>query len=244
VEYKDIKVVKDGVTLCEPDLKNLDGWNRINGTWIAEDGVLKQTSGTANTLITYGDLDWSDYTLTLKARKTGGSEGFLISFGVKDREQRRWNLGGWNNSSHAVEADDFGEEHLNGVIETGRWYDIKIELKGTTIKLYLDGKLMKTQEKLQVNNLAMDAGLDEANGEVILKFVNGNDTPTTYTVNSGKTSVGKVNVLTLTGNNTNAENSYEAPENVAPKSSSLDVDGGSFQYTFPAYSVNVLRWKK
>ena len=119
-----------------------------------------------------------------------------------------------------------------------------MNLKGTTIKLYLDGKLMKTQEKLQVNNLAMDAGLDEANGEVILKFVNGNDTPTTYTVNSGKATVGKVNVLTLTGNNTNAENSYETPENIAPKSSSLAVDGGSFQYTFPAYSVNVLRWKK
>ena len=226
------------------DLKNLDGWNRINGTWVAEDGVLKQTSGTANTLITYGDLDWSDYTLTLKARKTGGAEGFLISFGVKDREQRRWNLGGWNNSSHAVEADDFGEEHLNGEIETDRWYDIKIELKGTTIKLYLDGKLLKTQQKLDVNNLAMDAGIDEAKGEVVLKFVNGNDKPTTYTVNSGKASVGEVKVLTLTGNNTNAENSYEAPENIAPKSSSITVDSGSFQYTFPAYSVNILRWKK
>jgi len=244
VEYKDIKVVKDGVTLCEPDLKNLDGWNRINGTWVAEDGVLKQTSGTANTLITYGDPDWSDYTLTLKARKTGGSEGFLISFGVKDREQRRWNLGGWTNSSHAVEADDFGEEHLNGEIETGRWYDIKIELKGTTIKLYLDGKLMKTQEKLQVNNLAVDAGIDEANGEVVLKFVNGNETPTTYTVNSGKASVGTVNTLTLTGSNTSAENSYETPENIAPKAGSIQVDKASFQYTFPAYSVNILRWKK
>lgn len=244
VEYKDIKVVKDGVTLCEPDLKNLDGWNRINGTWVAEDGVLKQTSGTANTLITYGDPDWSDYTLTLKARKTGGSEGFLISFGVKDREQRRWNLGGWTNSSHAVEADDFGEEHLNGEIETGRWYDIKIELKGTTIKLYLDDKLMKTQEKLQVNNLAMDAGIDEAKGEVVMKFVNGNETTTTYTVNSGKASVGEVKVLTLTGSSTTAENSYEAPENIAPKSSTITVDSGSFQYTFPAYSVNILRWKK
>ena len=244
VEYKDIKVVKDGVTLCEPDLKNLDGWNRINGTWVAEDGVLKQTSGTANTLITYGDPDWSDYTLTLKARKTGGSEGFLISFGVKDREQRRWNLGGWTNSSHAVEADDFGEEHLNGEIETGRWYDIKIELKGTTIKLYLDGKLMKTQEKLQVNNLAVDAGIDEAKGEVVLKFVNGNETPTTYTVNSGKASVGTVNTLTLTGGSTTAENTYDNPESIAPKADSIHVDKASFQYTFPAYSVNILRWKK
>lgn len=244
VEYKDIKVEKNGVTLFEPELKNLDGWNKINGTWIAEDGILKQTSGTANTLITYGNPDWSDYTLSLKARKTGGLEGFLISFGVKEREQCRWNLGGWNNSSHAIEANDIGEEHINGVIETGRWYDIKIELKGTTVKLYLDGKLMKTQQKLNVNNLAVDAGIDDAKGEVVLKFVNGNAAPASYTIKSGKTSVGEVKVLTLTGNSTNAENTYDAPENIAPKSSSFSVDSGSFRYTFPAYSVNILRWEK
>ena len=77
-----------------------------------------------------------------------------------------------------------------------------------------------------------------------MKFVNGNETPTTYTVNSGKASVGEVKVLTLTGTDTNAENSYETPENIAPKSSTITVDSGSFQYTVPAYSVNILRWKK
>ncbi len=245
VEYKDIKVVKDGVTLCEPDLKNLDGWNRINGTWIAEDGVLKQTSGTANTLITYGDLDWSDYTLTLKARKTGGSEGFLISFGVKNNEQRRWNIGGWNNSSHAVEADDFREEHINGVIETGRWYDIKIELKGAEVKLYLDGQLMKTQKRLLANKTGVDAGIDETAGEVILKYINGSDQPVAYTINSGKTgAVGTVKTITLTGESTTAENTYEAPERIVPKEGSFQADSSSFKYTFPAYSVNILRWKK
>ena len=245
VEYKDIKVVKDGVTLAEPDLKSLDGWNRIHGTWSAEDGILKQTSGSANTLITYGSPDWNNYTLTLKARKTGGSEGFLISFGVKDREQCRWNLGGWNNSSHAVEADDFREEHINGVIETGRWYDIKVELKGTEVNLYLDGKLMKTQKRLKITRTAIDAGIDEAAGEVVLKYVNGTDRPVAYTVNSGKSgAVGTVKTITLTGDGTAAENSYENPEAVAPKTGSLQADSASFRYTFPAYSVNVLRWKK
>ena len=245
VEYKDIKVVKDGVTLAEPDLKSLDGWNLINGTWSAEDGVLKQTSGTANTLITYGSPDWNNYTLTLKARKTGGSEGFLISFGVKDREQCRWNLGGWNNSSHAVEADDFREEHINGVIETGKWYDIRIELKGTEINLYLDGTLMKTQKRLKVSRTAIDAGIDEAKGEVVLKYVNGTDKPVTYTVNSGKSgAIGAVKTLTLTGDSVSAENTYDVPENIAPKTGTLQADSASFEYTFPAYSVNVLRWKK
>ena len=244
-EYKDIKVTKDGATLFEPDLKDLDGWDRVSGTWSVEDGVLKQTSNATNTLITCGSPDWTDYTLTLKARKTGGSEGFLISFGMKNREQRRWNIGGWNNTSHAVEADDFNAEHVNGVIETGKWYDVKIELKGAEINLYLDGKLIKTQKRLLANKTGVDAGIDETAGEVILKYINGSDQPVAYTINSGKTgAVGTVKTITLTGESTTAENTYEAPERIVPKEGSFQADSSSFKYTFPAYSVNILRWKK
>ena len=145
----------------------------------------------------------------------------------------------------AVEADDFIEEHLAGSIETGKWYDIKIELKGSEVNLYLDGKLMKTQKRLKGGRSAVDAGIDENAGEVILKYVNGTDKPVTYTINSGKTgAVGTVKTLTLTGDNPNAENTYETPENIVPKAGSVQADSAKFQYTFPAYSVNILRWKK
>jgi hypothetical protein len=30
-----------------------------------------------------------------------------------------------------------------GKIETNRWYDIKIEVQGPTVKAYLDGKLVQ-----------------------------------------------------------------------------------------------------
>ena len=245
-EYKDIKVEKDGVILFEPDLKSLDGWDRVHGRWSVEDGVLKQTSASdTNTLISCGSPDWTDYTLTLKARKTGGSEGFLITFGMKNREQCRWNLGGWNNTSHAVESDDFRDEHVNGSIETGRWYDIKIELKGPVVNLYLDGKLLKTLKRLKASKTAVDAGIDEAKGEVVLKFVNGTDKPVIYTINSGKSgAVGEVKTITLSGDSTTAENTYETPEAIVPKTGVIQVDSANFQYTFPAYSVNVLRWKK
>ena len=156
---------------------------------------------------------------------------------MKNREQCRWNLGGWNNTSHAVESDDFRDEHVNGSIETGRWYDIKIELKGPVVNLYLDGKLLKTQKRLKASKTAVDAGIDEAKGEVVLKYVNGTDKPVIYTINSGKTgAVGTVKTLTLTGDNPNAENTYENPENIAPKTGTLNADSASFEYTFPAYS--------
>ena len=137
------------------------------------------------------------------------------------------------------------DEHVNGRIETGKWYDIKIELKGTTVKLYLDGELLKTQERLLANRKGMDAGIDEAKGEVVLKFVNGYDKPVSYTINSGKSgAVGTVKTITLTGDSATAENSYENPDAIVPNNGSIQADSSSFQYTFPAHSINVLRWKK
>ena len=113
------------------------------------------------------------------------------------------------------------------------------------MNLYLDGKLLKTQKRLKASKTAVDAGIDESAGEVILKYVNGTDKPVTYTINSGKTgAVGTVKTLTLTGDNPNAENTYETPDAIVPKNGSVQADSAKFQYTFPAYSVNVLRWKK
>ena len=78
-----------------------------------------------------------------------------------------------------------------------------------------------------------------------VKYVNGTDKPVTYTVNSGKSgAVGTVKTLTLTGDSTIAENTYENPEAIVPKTGSIQADSANFQYTFPAYSVSVLRWKK
>lgn len=246
-EFKDIKVVKDGKTLFESDFaKNgMQGWRRTAGAWSVDGDVIKQTSNDNNTAIFFGDPTWDNYTLTLKARKTDGAEGFLISFGVKNTEMRRWNIGGWSNASHAIEADDFRAEHVNGTIETGRWYDIKIELQKDTVKLYLDNKLLQTSKRLTDKSLAATAGVDNKAGETILKFVNGSDQPLTYTVNSGKSgAVGNVKAITLTGTDQMAENTYDNPERIAPKESSVQANASSFKYTFPAYSVTILRWKK
>ena len=145
-EYKDIRVTKGGKTLYASDFsKGMDGWQIVRGQWQIVDGALRQTGGDEDTRVVYGDPKWSDYTLTLKARKLGGGEGFLVLFGVLDDKTKCWwNLGGWGNTLHAIEAPATPGERLPGKIETGRWYDIKIELKANTIRAYLDGKLLQT----------------------------------------------------------------------------------------------------
>lgn len=150
-EYKDIKVVKDGQTLFVGDFSNgLQGWKTTRGRWEVVDGAVRQTSNDEDARALVGAPSWSNYTLTLKARKLGGNEGFLILFGLPAPEARVkswWNLGGWGNTRHAVEAPGLFAESVPGKIETGRWYDLKVELSGNTVRAYLDNQLIHTASK-------------------------------------------------------------------------------------------------
>ena len=136
-EFKDIKVTKDDKTLYACDFsKGLDGWKPDHGQWSVREGTLRQTQGGVDFRSTAGEPGWSDYTYTLKARKLGGAEGFLILFHVRDRDNWVWwNIGGWGNRQHAIEQCEGGAKSIAGqavpgTVATGRWYDIRIELSG------------------------------------------------------------------------------------------------------------------
>jgi hypothetical protein len=143
-EFKDIEVTKNGRTLFASDFsKGTQGWTTVRGKWQVVDGALRQTGGEEDTRALIGDPTWSDYTLTLKARKLDGKEGFLILFGMPTAEAKSWwNIGGWGNTRHAIEAPGTVDEGRPGKIETGRWYEIKIELKDNLIRAYLDNQLV------------------------------------------------------------------------------------------------------
>src|SRR5207245_2707096 len=80
-EFKDIKVTHGGDTLFRSDFSSkLEGWKPAAGNWDVKDGALRQTDEQREARITAGDGGWQDYALSLKARKLGGSEGFLVLF--------------------------------------------------------------------------------------------------------------------------------------------------------------------
>jgi len=145
-EFKDIHITSDGRTLFASDFsRGLAGWKTVHGQWEIHDGILRQTSDEENVRAFAGDPTWSDYTVTLKCRKLGGKEGFLICFGVLDDDTKSWwNIGGWGNTRHAIEAPGTPADPVPGTIETGRWYDVRIELQGNTIRAYLDGQLVQS----------------------------------------------------------------------------------------------------
>jgi predicted RNA-binding Zn-ribbon protein involved in translation (DUF1610 family) len=151
VEFSNVVVIKGTKTLYQSDFSSgAAGWRIFKGNWIATNGVFRQTAQTTDCRATTGSSDWSDYTVCLRARKLGGDEGFLVLFNVADdRNWTWWNLGGWNNTRHALEDCVAGtKSHLgnsvSGRIETGRWYDVRVELSGSSIRCYLDAALIQS----------------------------------------------------------------------------------------------------
>jgi alpha-L-arabinofuranosidase len=242
-EFKDIKVARGDQVLFASDFTSgTEGWKMHGGKWSVKDGALQQTDGGENVRAFAGDKSWNDYTLTLKARKLGGAEGFLISFRVQDEGAKAWwNIGGWGNSRHAIEMAGVPESSVDGSIETGRWYDIRVELAGPRIRCFLDGKLVHDVEL--AGQRALFASATGAKDEVILKVVNvsGDAQEAQIELRGAKGGAGKAALTVLTSANSEDENSLEQPMKVAPARQNLDLAGPAFRHTFPANSLTVIR---
>lgn len=150
-EFKDITVTKNGQTLFKSDFsKGLAGLKTWRGNWEVVDGVLRQTSLEEDARALIGDATWSDYTLTFRARKLSGAEGFLALFGMPSADtddKSWWNIGGWGNTAHALQSPGMPEARRRGRIDDNRWYEVKVELSGNTARTYLDGTLIQTSAR-------------------------------------------------------------------------------------------------
>lgn len=128
-------------------------WNRTfednaAGDWELADGAIIQRGNGAAQVLMLTDNTLTDFAFTVKARKTGGREGFLIPIRYRSDKEFLWvNLGGWDNTKHAIERRLAGEERqrtvstvVDGTIETGRWYEIGVRCEGPRIVVTLDGE--------------------------------------------------------------------------------------------------------
>ena len=246
-EFKDVQVTgPDGTILFASDFStNSDGWRLSgNGDWRVTDGVLRQSGGNENVRATAGDKAWSDYTLTLKARKLGGSEGFLILFHVNDDLTKNWwNIGGWGNTSNAIEVDNHIITQVPGSVETGRWYDIRVEAKGSQVRCYLDGRLVHDVDCQPVKVLFASATYDRKTGDIILKVVNVSPNPLDTDINlqGMRNPTGSGKAMVLATKNPLDENSLDDPAKVSPRTDSFSFQGDSLRRTFPGNSFSVLR---
>jgi alpha-L-arabinofuranosidase len=248
-EFKDIQVTApDGTVLLTSDFsKNSDGWKKLGeGDWKVSDGALQQTSRGESVRAIAGDKSWTDYTITLKARKLGGNEGFLILFHIaSDDDECWWNLGGWGNSQDAIQNGDTVDAKSE-YIQIGRWYDLKLVVAGKHVKCYLDGSLVHDvdyQSSGRVFSLYACAAQDQASGDLIVKVVNTSAQPLTTELDflNAKNLTGSGTATVLTSENPGDENSLENPTKVSPKTEAVSFSGSSLTRAFPGNSFTVLR---
>jgi alpha-L-arabinofuranosidase len=215
------------------------------GSWKVQDGALRQTAERQFVRALAGDKSWTDYTLTLKARKISGSEGFLILFHINGDEDRTWwNIGGWGNTQDAIEGDE-GPDSKPCRIETDHWYDIKLTVAGTRLQCWLDGALIHdvgSSAHSQYNSLYATSALDARTGDVIVKVVNVAAEPleTQLDLSSAKL-LGKGAVTVLTSGSPTDENSLNNPTKVSPKTEAVSFNGTTITRSFPGNSLTVLR---
>ncbi|MCX8108758.1 MAG: alpha-N-arabinofuranosidase, partial [Verrucomicrobiae bacterium] len=246
-EFKDISVAKDGRLLFRSDFtKGFGDWETHGGRWTVVDGALRQTSEEENVRAFIGDTNWVDYTLSLKARKIAGYEGFLVCFANRDADTVTWwNIGGWNNTQHGLEVPGATAPFVPGRIETGRWYDIRVELKGATVKCYLDGSLVQEAACRPTRTLYAAAGRKNGTGEVILAVANPTHQPVATRLKLvGARSVGPTAKVTqLTSTSPDDENSFDEPDRVSPRVHAAEIRGPEFDHQFPPWSLTILSVK-
>jgi alpha-L-arabinofuranosidase len=250
-EFKNIKVTApDGHVLFSDDFTQGAGrWKCLgDGDWKVVDGALRQTAEKEFVRALAGDRTWTNYTLTLQARKISGAEGFLILFRITGDEDRIWwNIGGWGNTADGIEAGGtLGRKP--GSIETGRWYDLKVVVTGNHVQCFCDDKLehdLDYDAGGEVSSLYAVSAWDDRTGDLILKVVNTSSEPLAPEINiaGAPNLTGKGTAIILTSENPTDENSLDNPTKVSPTTAPVTFSGTTLRHSFPANSFTVLRLK-
>ena len=245
--FKDIKVTnKDTgkVVYSSKDAKDTSAFSVATqrGEWEAAKGVFTQKSMATPAFMALDNESeiegMQNYTLELQAQKTGGAEGFLISFGVKGENLYWWNMGGWGNTQSCVEKGSLGGRSIIGDskpmnLSNGKWYKIKIEVTGETYRCYLDGKLIHEFTDVQnFDPLYAHVGRTES-GKVIIKIVNVTEEAQNVKISLKNAPALSQNArVTVISGGADDENSFRVPKQVAPASETFS--GVSSDFTYPA----------
>lgn len=261
VEYTNIVVVSNGVTLYQSDFVNqgTNGWSVFNGNWSTNNGTYQQTALITDCYSTYLDnasTNWANYTITLQAMKTGGAEGFLILFNTLDNNDWTWwNIGGWSDTLDGIEQTVDGAQttyaRVPQYIQTGVWYDIKIVVNGAEARCYLGTNSLQVATNLvqdvtlpaATSGLLVSSTYARATGQVVVKAVNPYSAAMTTTFNlSGVTSIAPNGTLIqLTSPSADDENSFASPTHVFPVTNAISNAGTNFTLTLPANSLSILK---
>jgi alpha-L-arabinofuranosidase len=224
-------------------------WETVNGNFRSSDGLYIQQNRNIEAAVSVAPRSGNgeNDVFELRARKTGGDEGFLLVFGFEGKDNYYWwNIGGWGNSQHAIERRVAGQSQnrlisTGGRIEDNRWYDLRVELSPGRVRCLIDGKLVHDYREQPAGVFASPT-YDKTSGMLMLKLVNASEQSVATTVRlHGQTELGsEAELITLAGR-ADAMNTVEL-EAVKPETTTLPA-GDTIELTLPPTSVQLLRIK-
>jgi alpha-L-arabinofuranosidase len=253
VEYKEITVSNAGASLFQMDAnQGTSSWKLNKGIWSESDGVLRQWADKGESRAVAGDSTWGDYTITLKGQKLAGENGLVVLFHYRDGENfLRWSIGGWHNTAAAIEQISDGvtsqiSESTPITVQSGKWYDLRVELSGREIRCYVDGLLTNQATEIAPAPLPTFFVLASraAHGpEFDLQVVNTSDHARRMEIDlEGMEHLEPWAVTEVLSGQPGDSNSVAQPQKVAARRHDITNVSPIFEHEFPAYSVSVIRF--
>lgn len=251
VAFKEVRVTgENGDRLAADRSQHLDTWRIGQGAWEIVDGAVQDKGTAQESILSAGDPTWKDYTVSLKVKKLDTRDGFAIDFLVNGKNRCTWQLGAWNNVADLLWQERNGTRvdagrFLERRIDAGRWYDLRIAVKDGRVRCSIDGVLVRDEQLkgLFTPSLYAGAGVNAAQGEVIIKVVNPHESTRSCRIELNGVGTlrpgGEVSVLTSAS--PDDENTFDQPERVAPRTVKLTGLGPVFDYVCPAYSLSLLK---
>ena len=253
--YRNAQLIVEGADILLSGMKDWKSGNSkpsYQGRWSTDaDGTLRQTSDAEESMRVSPETTASKrYTYKLQARKDSGDEGFMIVFNYVDEKNFDWlNLGGWGNTKTSVETTyNGGRNNLGGDrkdhYETGKWYDIQLDVDGENITGMVDGKVVYQGKKKsgKMHGVFANSTLDEKTNTLYTKVVNLCGTGTKGTVQLTGGSAEKAEMVRLYGLSGEDENTMQYPDNIVPRPAKVQTTGDGKTLTFDVapYSVNII----
>lgn len=249
--FADIRVTSDINTVTASG-ENATDFNLTDNTWqTTSEGIAQTGEGTPAMVLINRPIHGQKYTISFRGRRDGGREGFMVLFNYKDKDNYCWlNIAGNRNTSHRIEEVIGGGKGViietPGHVETGRWYDVRLDVDGNNLTAYLDGEQIFTTQLrgAYAPGLYTSASLDDATDEIILKIVNTSSNKESAVLNLDGVIAKGAELIQLKGSSGDSENTLLEPTLVYPTHRHIALEGTTPTFLVEPFSLNILRIKR
>ena len=252
-EFKELRMYDEkGRLAYSDDFPTLDHWETPGiGQWRVAGGVLQQTDqGKSPAMLFLKTPELTTGRITLKARRVGGSEGFLMFFNAAGPERFLFcNYGAAGNNFSAIQdrgvpaACAFkGGRSTPGKIENNRWYDISLTVGRDQAAMTLDGKTISDARMEYLPSFFATSGYRRQDKTVVLKATNYDSKAVRAEIQlDGAARVGRTGrQIVIRSAKPEDENSLDNPRRIVPQERPLADCAKHFSVMLEPRSVNVL----